>query len=128
MTAPSYTAHWTNTAERTAETWAESDKAKALLSRFDMLERLSDSLASGGYSHTLDGIADDINDLEVALDNFRTEALSEAWAEYPGTDDDAQWELEELAPTVEDVLKAARKARSTALADVTWIMPGRVAA
>ena len=125
MTTASYTAYWTSSAEKTAATWADQPEAQRLIAHAIMLDELSDALAGSGLDHTPAGISEDILDVETALENLRDCALSEAWAEHPSTRDDDQWELEELAPSVEAAIAAARKVQ---LAPTRWIGPHTVAA
>ena len=123
--APAYVAIWTNSAEKTAATWADQPEAQGLIAKAIMLDELADVLAGSGLDHTADGIDNDIGDVEVTLDLLRACALSEAWAEHPSTRDDDQWELEELAPSVDAAIAAARKVQ---LAPTRWIGPHTVAA
>ena len=125
MTAPPYVSIRTNSAEKTAATWADTPEAKRLIAHAIMLDELSDALAGSGLDHTADGIGNDICDVEVTLDLLRSCALSEAWAEHPSDRDDDQWELEELAPSVDAAIADARKVQ---LAPTRWIGPHTVAA
>ena len=125
MTSPAHTAHWTNSAEKTAATWADQPEAQRLIAQAIMLDELADVLAGSGLDATANWIGEDILNVEVTLDNLRSCALSEAWAEHPSTRDDDQWELEELAPSVDAAIAAARKVQ---LAPTRWIGPHTVAA
>jgi hypothetical protein len=124
--------HWCETAGETAETWAVSPAAQALLAKVIMLEQLADSVT--GFDSITDAIGDTLCDLECELDNARTDAINEAGAQHPGEFDEyLADELDEAAPNVTSAISAYRAtARQTALDEcfppVRWIAPGIVAA
>jgi hypothetical protein len=103
--APTYVRINTASAETTAETWAETGKAQAILVRMDRLDDLMDAIAGHDLGNVTDAIGEEWSNAECELDNIRTAVLDEAWAEHPSDDDEVQWELDKHAPSVADAIK-----------------------
>ena len=123
--------HWCETAGETAETWAATPAVQAVLAKVYMLEGWANDAI--GIARLVDAIGEELSELECDLDNARSDALAEAWAQHPSNDDDAQYELDEAAPTVATATAVYRKiARQRELDEcfppVRWIAPGSVAA
>ena len=120
----------------TAHDWHDTDAAKALIARWLVADATLQFLAGSDLTAAQDGLAADIENIELTLEDLRDHRISDEiviLSSAADQDDDYLVdEIDETAPAVSAVLEGARKdewlADALSLAPVAWISPTAIAA
>ena len=119
----------------TAHDWHDTDAAKALIARWLVADATLQFLAGSDLTSAQDGLAADIEDIKLTLEDLRDHRIGDEIARLSKADQDDDYLIDEIsdaAPAVSAVLEEARKdewlADALSLAPVAWISPTAIAA
>jgi len=119
----------------TAHDWHDNNEARALIARWLVADGVVQFLAGSHLTGAQDGLAADIEDIELSLEFFRDRRIDDEVGTLSEQDQDDDYLIDaigESAPRVAAVLESARKDERLAdvlsLAPVTRVTPFAVAA